>query len=149
MHTLGIFHLFHGPLLVLTPFAFPKLHMVYVDYFYFLMFLYTLTDRKCPITLLAKHIYIREYGEPTPKYPEMTIFGWSEHTSNIFFMTTTVGYIGSLLYVVLPMDNFRVPGIISCLYLIYPKREPMITMVEWGTRLCMIYYLVKDIVQVL
>ena len=117
MYTLGIFHLFHGPLLVLAPFAFPELHLAYVNYFYFLIFLYTLTDRKCPITLLAKYHHCRQYGEPAPKYPEMAIFGWSESMSDIFFMTTTVGYIGSLLYVVLPMDDFRVSGIISCLYL--------------------------------
>jgi hypothetical protein len=141
MYTLGIFHLFHGPLLVLAPFAFPELHLAYVNYFYFLMFLYTLTDRKCPITLLAKYHHCRQYGEPAPKYPEMAIFGWSESMSDIFFMTTTVGYIGSLLYVVLPMDDFRVSGIISCLYLVYPKGEPMFIMVEWGTRLFMVYQL--------
>lgn len=61
-----------------------------------MMYFYTFCNRECPITYIAKRIS----NSSQEKYPEMVAIGIKDKTSDIFFMTTTVGYIGTLTYVI-------------------------------------------------
>jgi hypothetical protein len=145
LRTLGYIHLIHGPLLI----AFPFLHTSYVydlcflNYYFILVYLYCFFYRECPITYMAKWNENPNYipGTNPDHFPEMVAVmnHWIapaeapaeapaaiNQWSSIFFMTTTTGYVYSLLYVIyrlnIPYQLLIVPFSSSIFYLGFPDK---------------------------
>jgi hypothetical protein len=102
----GIIHLLHCPCLILLPFYINNniFNIIYIDYFLGIMFLYTFINGECPISYLYKKQKNPNYiaGSRICDYPEMLDISCFSKPSQIqlYFRTTTVLYIGSLLYVI-------------------------------------------------
>ena len=125
---LGIFHTIHGPLLILFPFVYEKyiFDLLYLNYFFILMFSYTLLNQECPISLLAKYIENPNYitGSRLNYFPEMAgIYSQPSY----FFMTTSIGYTFSVLYVInrlqVPYQLLLFPATSLVFYLGFPEKN--------------------------
>ena len=102
---IGFFHLLHCPCLIVYPFFYNSFisDILYINYFYFIMFLYTFIEGECPISYVCKLLIDKNYkaGTNITYYPEMVYF---LENNNSYFTITTVLYLFSLLYVFLRIN---------------------------------------------
>ncbi len=128
LRLLGIIHTIHGPLIIIFPFFHNDyiLDLLYLDYFFMIIFSYTLLNQECPISFLAKYIENPNYiaGSRLNYFPEMREI--CSH-STYFFMSTTTGYAFSVLYVIyrlqLPYEQISIPLMFTLYYLLFPERN--------------------------
>ena len=101
---IGLFHLFHSPLLVLFPFIVKTFttDILYISYFFAIMFLYTFVNGECPISYVCKIIIDKNYiaGSNITYYPEMEYLLQNKKTINYYFGTMTFLYIKILFFVI-------------------------------------------------
>lgn len=100
---IGLFHLIHSPLLVIFPFVFNNFtsDILYINYFFFIMFLYTFVNGECPISYVCKLMIDNKYiaGSNITYYPEMERL-LSQRNIVYYFGTTTLSYMVTLLIVI-------------------------------------------------
>jgi len=98
---IGLIHLFHSPLLVIFPFIFQTFttDILYINYFFFIMFLYTFINGECPISYVCKLIMDKKYiaGSHITYYPEMECL-LSKRSIVYYFGTTTLLYYNITYY---------------------------------------------------
>jgi hypothetical protein len=122
---LGIFHTIHGPLLILFPFVYEKyiFDLLYLNYFFILMFSYTILNQEYPISFLAKYIENPNFipGTRLNYFPEMAGI-YSQPTQ--LFMSISIGYAFSVLYVIhrlhVPYQLLLFPATSIIFYLGFP-----------------------------
>jgi len=103
IESIGLFHLFHSPILITLPTLFTELwfYNAYLQYFFIVMFSYTFINGECPISYAAKRILDKNYiaGQCISYYPEMISILRSDEHINAYFGCTTTIYIITLLHV--------------------------------------------------
>ena len=117
----GIIHLLHCPCLIILPFCInnPIFTVLYIEYFFGILFLYTFINGECPISYIYKKRKDPNYiaGSRIADYPEMSeiffLFRDKEIYISVYFGATTILYIGSLIYVInrsnIPFFLFVIP----------------------------------------
>lgn len=131
---LGIIHLLHCPCLILLPFWINNhiYDIIYIEYFFSIMFLYTFINGECPISYVYKKqkdpMYIA--GSRITDYPEMLHIACfsKQNQIQLYFRITTVLYLGSLLYVIkrsnIPFTMLIIPTKSILLYFTY-RNHPL------------------------
>ena len=97
---IGIIHFTHAPLVVLVFLSDYVSDIVYMNYFFGIMFLYTWLNGECPISYICKKMIDATYvaGENISHYPEMAFI--QEPYIHYYFGITTAIYLLSLVNVV-------------------------------------------------
>jgi hypothetical protein len=102
--TLGVFHLIHCPVLIVLPFFIETatFDILYINYFFIVLFLYTFLNGDCPISYVCKKCIDDNYvaGDDITYYPEMYFLLQEKVYVSWFFTITTGFYLFSLLYVI-------------------------------------------------
>jgi len=97
---LGIFHLFHAPILIVFPMITNEYDKEYLVYFFSIMSSYTFLNGECPISYMAKKIVDHNYvAGDNYTYPEMRLF-FVDHTIQYYFGVQTCLYMGSVTWVI-------------------------------------------------
>jgi hypothetical protein len=96
---LGIFHLFHAPILIVFPLITNEYDKEYLIYFFSIMLSYTFLNGECPISYMAKKIVDHNYvAGDNYTYPEMRLF-FVDRTIPYYFGFQTILYMGSVTWV--------------------------------------------------
>ena len=116
LRSIGIIHFVHSPILIVLPFFINnrEYDIIYINYFFLIMFLYTFINGECPISYVCKIIQNRNYiaGDDITYYPEIEyIFKYPQHIQYFFGITTTA-YLATLTRVIF---RANIP-----VFLIYP-----------------------------
>jgi hypothetical protein len=131
---IGITHLLHCPCLILLPFFINnhKFNILYIEYFFSIMFIYTFTNGECPISYIYKKQKDPSYiaGSNISHYPEISdlfLFSRENHIS-IYFEMNTYMYLISLIYVInrsdIPFTMFIIPTNSILLYFAFIYLSP-------------------------
>lgn len=142
---IGILHLLHCPCLILLPFFVnnPIFNILYIEYFFIIMFLYTFIDGECPISYFYKKQKDPTYiaGSRIHDYPEISeifVLSQKEKHISIYFGTNTCMYVGSLYYVInrsnIPFSLFIIPTNSIILYFAFLYFSPK----------HLLFYLIQD-----
>jgi len=119
---IGLIHLLHSPLLVIFPFLFQTFttDILYINYFFFIMFLYTFINGECPISYICKLIIDKNYiaGSNITYYPEMESL-LSKRNVDYYFGTMTILYIARLIMVLFRTNMFTYSAFTLFILLIY------------------------------
>jgi len=122
MLIIGLFHLIHSPLLVIFPFLFQtfRTDIFYINYFFFIMFLYTFINGECPISYVCKLMMDKTYiaGSNITYYPEMELI-LSKRSVDYYFGTMTILYIATLIMVLFRTNMFPYSAFTLFILLIY------------------------------
>lgn len=136
---LGIIHLLHCPCLILLPFLHNNhlFDILYIEYFLGIMFSYTFINGECPISYIYKKQKDPNYipGSRITDYPEMN--NLLHFSPSIYFGTTTILYLGTLIYVIhrnnIPFSLFIIPtnSLLFYFYIIYRYRvHPLFSVIQ-------------------
>jgi len=129
----GILHLLHCPCLILLPYYVknPIFDLLYIEYFLGIMFSYTFINGECPISYIYKKRKDPNYiaGSRITDYLEMnTLFFFSPTQIQYFFGTTTILYMGTLIYVIyrnnISFALFMIPTNSLLVYFTFVYRYP-------------------------
>ena len=138
LQILGFIHLVHGPALIALPFLIDTYinDLLYLNYFFIMIYSYAFFHREFPITYIAKWIENPQYipGSNPLHFPEMIAIisttGLSIETINdisiYLFMTTSIGYMISILYVIqrlyMPYQLLLIPFSTIGFYIGFPGK---------------------------
>ena len=120
---IGIIHVLHCPFLILLPFFVNNhiFNILYIEYFFIIMFLYTFINGECPISYFYKKQKDAKYiaGSRITDYSEISdLFFYPRETKtekliSIYFGTNTCMYLASFMYVIyrdnIPFSLFIIP----------------------------------------
>ena len=102
---LGLFHLFHCPMLIFIPFWINdsyRVDIIYILYFFLIMFIYTFLNGECPISYISKKILEPHYiaGTDITSYIEMKYIISNDMIIQYYFGLTTILYLLTLGFVI-------------------------------------------------
>ena len=114
---IGIIHFSHAPILL---FVFVRNYVsdiIYMNYFFGIMFLYTFLNGECPISYICKKMINATYvaGENISHYPEMTFI--PEPYIHYYFGITTTMYLLSLVNAVRRTKTYDVMAVLFIYFL--------------------------------
>ena len=123
IHFIGIIHFIHAPLLVFV-FVFDHVNkVVYMNYFFGIMFLYTWLNGECPISYMCKKMIDSNYsaGQNITYYPEMAFI--PEPYIHFYFGITTTIYLLSLANVVYHTTNYILLCLMLFVYFLFTRNQ--------------------------
>lgn len=137
---LGIIHLLHCPCLILLPFWINNhiFDIIYIEYFFSIMFLYTFINGECPISYIYKKrkdpMYIA--GNRITYYPEMLHIACfsKQNQIQLYFKITTIFYLGTLIHVIhrnnIPITMFTIPTSSLLVYFSLNHHHPLFYIIQ-------------------